>query len=820
MSTLRTLLAAISLGTAMLSTALPAAETNTFPFTIQTLNTNNNATDMSYLNERPAGKSGFVTAKDGHFIDGGGKRIRFLGTNLCFGAAFPAHSDADKVAQRLAKLGVNCVRLHHMDNQYAPRGIWDPNYKDKQHIDKDQLDKLDYLIAALKRNGIYVDLNLHVSREFSEADGFPDTDGLTKYDKGVDNFEPRMIALQKNYARDLLTHINPYTKTRYADEPCIAIIEINNENCLLDYCLNGTILTIPPYYHSELNRQWNKWLSAKYASTAKLRKAWYAGSESIGANMLTNSNFSGGKDHWVLEAPSPAKATMQVDNNGPEPGMKCLHAELTHEGVRPWDFQVHQIGLDLTEGKPYILKFWARANEPREVNINVRLDKDPWESVGLDASIELPTQWKHYEFYFTATKPEKNHCRVSFNFQNQIGEAWIAGVELRPGTGEILPGSQTLEASNIDLPGNSSIAPQRTDFLAFAAETERNYATQMRNFIKKTLGARSLVVDTQVTYGGMAGLYRESFMDFGDIHSYWQHPSFPHKPWDPVDWNIRNTPMVRALGQDTLTSMAMARLDGKPFTISEYNHAAPGDYTAECVPMLAAFAAQQDWDGIFLFDYHASADNWDRDRISGYFDIDSHPARIAFMPAAAAIFRRMDVTPALGSAVMTFPARQIPDEIRTNGKGIGKAWKALGFDSRDTMAARTSVLFTEKSDKATITRKFSSTPACVTWECNKGEEQKAAFIINSSASRGVIGFTSGRKIDLSGLTIQPSGDPDHFAAISVTALDGKPVEQSTHLLISAVGRVENTGMAWNEDRTSVGNKWRALTVKQPLKAGK
>lgn len=781
-----------------------------FPFPVQTLNANRDATDMSWMNERPAGKNGFVRVKGGHFVDGAGKRLRFLGVNLCFAAAFPEHADADKLAARLAKLGVNCVRLHHMDNTYPPSGIWDKAYPDKQHIDAGQLDKLDYLIAALKRHGIYVDINLHVSRQFSEADGFADTAGLTKYDKGVDNFEPRMIELQRNYARDLLTHLNPYTKTRYVDEPAVAIIEVNNENSLVGFCLDGTIFTIPDRYLAELRRQWNEWLKARYRTTAALRKAWEAGSEPIGDNILANSDFSAGTQHWTLEAPSPAKATMQVEDDGPQPGMKCLHAALTREGLRSWDFQVHQTGLDLVEGKPYVLRFWARANEPRRINVDVRLDRDPWTSAGLSKSVELPVTWKRYEFSFTATGTQKNHNRVSFNLQSTIGEAWIAGVELRRGSGGRLPESASVEAGNIDLPTNSFTAAQREDFLAFAAETERKYALGMRDFIKNTLGAKALVVDTQVTYGGMAGLYRESLLDFGDIHAYWQHPSFPRKPWDPTDWTITNTPMVRALGSDTLTRMAVCRLEGKPFTVSEYNHPAPSDYSAECVPMLAAFAALQDWDGIFLFDYHSSQGDWDRQRISGYFSIDSHPAKIAFLPVAAAMFRRADITPVNSTAVLEFPAKLIPHELRIHGASVSAAWQSLGFGARDTLTTRTSVRFTEMGGKPVLKRRSASDKPSVIWECEKGREKDAVFIINSAASRGVVGFAAGRRIELSGLAIEPRGEG--FAAITVIALDGKPLEKSAHLLISAVGRVENTGMVWNDARTSVGRNWGGAPV--------
>src|SRR5208283_3135369 len=114
-----------------------------------------------------------------------------------------------------------------MDNH----SIWgdSPNHLT---IDPKRLERLDYLIFQFKRNGIYVDINLHVSRWLGVAEGFVAQKQRPNYDKGLDNFEPRMIDLQKKYARDLLAHVNPYTDSRYAAEPAVAFVEINNENAL------------------------------------------------------------------------------------------------------------------------------------------------------------------------------------------------------------------------------------------------------------------------------------------------------------------------------------------------------------------------------------------------------------------------------------------------------------------------------------------------------------------------------------------------------------------------------------------------------------
>jgi len=735
--------------------------------------------------------------KGGHFVDGAGKRIRFLGVNLGYAGCFPEHADAERLAARLAKLGVNCVRLHSMDALYAPKGIWDPAFTDHQHIDAGQLDKLDYLIYQFKRRGIYANINLHVTRKFSEADGFPEADKLPKYDKGVDNFEPRMIALQKEYAKQLLTHKNPYTKSGYVDEPSVAMVEINNENSLVEDCLDGSVGDLPEYYLSQFREKWVSWLRAKYPSIEQLRASWQAGSEPIGDNILANSDLSSGTERWLLEAPSPAEAVMEVLDAGPQPGIKCLHAKLTRPGAQAWHFQVHQLRLNLVEGKPYTVRFWARSDQTRAVNLDVRLDKSPWRSVGLEQIIRFEPEWRKFEYSFYATQSEPDHTRLSFNLQNALGEVWIAGIELRRGGGGGLPDDSDLDKGNIPFPIVAHTRAQKTDFLDFAAETERAYARGMYEYVKKTLGSKSLVIDSQVCMGGIAGMYRESFMDYADDHRYWQHPYFPHKPWDSADWTILNTPMVKTPGDDSLTWMALHRVAGKPFVVSEYNHPAPNDFSAECVPMLASFAALQDWDGIFLFDYHMNGD-WMRDHIASYFPIDSHPAKIMFLPAAAAIFRRADVPPLGASVEMEFPIAMIPSELLRNGINVMAAWESLGVLKAEAISARTSVRFTTK-DKA-LHRTDSKSRSAASWK-------PSVYTINSPASRGLVGFSGGSAVELGGLTIEVMEKPDKFAAITVVSLDGKPIEGSEHLLISVVGKVENQEMGWNESRTSVGTNW-------------
>ncbi|MCD6416374.1 MAG: hypothetical protein J7M08_06725 [Planctomycetes bacterium] len=225
---------------------------------------------------RPAGAGGFVTVRDARFaLAESGEPIRFWGTNLCFAACFPPHDVAERMARRLATLGINCVRFHHMDSRGYPGGIWQgAGGGDFAHTDlhPEALERLDYLVAQLKKNGVYADLNLHVSRTFGPADGFPKAEvgqRVPDFGKGVDLFYPKCIEEQKRYARMLLGHRNRYTGNTYADEPAVAMVEISNEDGLLGQWFSGGLDNLPQEYNRELARQWNAWLRARHGSTGQ-----------------------------------------------------------------------------------------------------------------------------------------------------------------------------------------------------------------------------------------------------------------------------------------------------------------------------------------------------------------------------------------------------------------------------------------------------------------------------------------------------------------------------------------------------------------------
>ena len=778
-------------GAGVLLLALGAARgAELFPFVIPGLDAPaaDSVANMAALNDAPAGKDGFVRVGNGHFVVGRGKRLRFLATNFTFGNAFPDHDSAERLAARLASLGINCVRFHHMDAPWASDVIFAP---DKRALDPSQLERLDYFIAQLKRHGVYADLNLHVSRNYWEGEDFPDglandrerQQLLPHYGKGIDRLDAHMIRMQRDYARALLTHTNAFTGNAYAAEPAVALVEPNNENTLLELKVGA----LPDYYRREVLAQWNAWLRPRYGATEKLAAAWGAG-EPLGADVLPGN--------WSLQGPDYFDAKGGTDG-------------VTRVTVRKlpavsWHAQLHQMGLTLAEGRLYTLAFRARGTPPRKLSVDVRRSKDDWHNCGLDAKAALTADWKPFSFVFRAARVEPGAVRLGFLIgDGPVGEFELKDLALRAGGSFGVQGGETLEAATVGDGEGNAATERHTDWVRFLAQTERGYTEGLRTFVKKELGVRAPLIDTQASYGGLAGAYRESTSDYVDMHAYWQHPHFPHKAWDGADWTIPNTPMSAAKDGANFARLAAYRVAGLPFAVSEYDHPAPSHYSAEMFPMIASFAAVQDWDGFFQFDWGGDKPNGGK--IDGYFSLQQHPGKLAFLPIAAMMFRRSDVEPARGELALTIPAGEV-ETLAAGGLSMADAWEKAGAEPDDLLGRRMAISF-PAGGKLAATRTGEAGSA-VAWDAGAG-----LYTVDAAAVKAVVGRCAGKTTRLDGAEFDVAANERGFAVLALAAADAKPLAASRRLLLVAAGNVENTGMGWNAAHTTVGRNWgRAPTV--------
>ena len=793
-----------------------------FPFVLPWDDATPSVLSAADLNPAPLTTAHRIAVKNGHFFDTTGRRVRFLGTNITASANFSRPDDAAKFAARLHKLGFNCVRLHHMDAAWANPNVFGQD-RDNYALSNAQtsaqsLDLLDGTVAQLKKNGVYVNLNLHVARAPMKVDGFPDAEKLPEMGKVIAYFDPQFISMQKEYARQLLNHRNPYTGMKWADDPVVALVEINNEDSLVGEAWSGVLQNLPSRYRTTLSEGWNRFLKVRYTSTAELRRAWNAPVDVNNApNFLQNTRFAQGTDRWQLETQDKAEAkiaAVEVQNapqNGPTG--RAIRVEIAQKPDENWKVQLSQTGLNLKSDSLYTLGYWIRSDAPRRASNYFAFDQAPWTQIGGQKALSLSTQWQYVRIAFKTGTTLPDHSRLSFALGDATDAVEIADLHLSEGALALVPLAQKLENGTIDLAPAGGASPQQgRDWIEYLGALEAAYVATMRDTIRNECGFKGPIACSQLNYGGFAGVARESSSEWTDMHAYWQHPEFPGKAWDAKNWRIPNTPMLDDPNGGTLVGLVTARVEGKPFTVSEYNHSAPNDYASETVPTILSYAAMQDFDGVFLFDWNGDRDRWNENKIRGFFDMDSDPNKTVFLPLMARAFLSGALAPATSTTTLSVPqnapfelAAQTQDGGGSFWDNIPATWKSRGFLVSDALNSRVGMNVSNANGTLQLARggSRSGNPA-FNWSF---VGTSGHLMVNSPSVKALVGRVANRSWPLGALSVENASSSNGWMSLVVVARDGKAVEKSSSLVLSALNRAENANMSWNTGRTSVGDGW-------------
>ena len=173
-----------------------------------------------------------------------------------------------------------------------------------------------------------------------------------------------------------------------------------------------------------------------------------AAQDGSGPNVLTNSDFTHGAQSWRLEQIPPSAATLEILGQTASPsGLegRPVRINVTAIGAEKWQPQFFQTGLDLLEGEPYTLAFWARADSPRRISLNANVDTNDGHGIGLTVDgVTLTSDWRKYAYTFTPAKVIKDHCRITFLLGEMRGPVSLAGIALRRGKHTLTMGPDLL----------------------------------------------------------------------------------------------------------------------------------------------------------------------------------------------------------------------------------------------------------------------------------------------------------------------------------------------------------------------------------------
>jgi hypothetical protein len=347
--------------------------------------------------------------------------------------------------------------------------------------------------------------------------------------------------------------------------------------------------------------------------------------------------------------------------------------------------------------------------------------------------------------------------------------------------------------------------------LKFYMEIEDRYFQGMRSYLKDELGVKPLLLATSDHNHSLSGyplLNSASRLDVVDGHVYWQHPKYLEDATGRRNgFEIQNSPMVNDPLHSSVVDLSRSAFAGKPYTVSEVNHPFPSEYSAEGIPILTAYAALQDWDGLFWYTFeHVDPSQW-KTRASGHFEIRPDPVKMAEIAAGALMFLRGDVRPAKQTVTRSYSADQVKDSLRLATSE--RPYFTPGFPLSLPLIHGSRIGSLDGAPTAgwdTPAETLVSDTGELVWE-------KGLVTVETDRSQASIGFNQEHPKALRNLKVEVH---NRFSAVVLSSLDGAPITKSKKMLLVAGSVVANTGQQWNEKRTSLANWGATPTVIQPV----
>ena len=229
------------------------------------------------------------------------------------------------------------------------------------------------------------------------------------------------------------------------------------------------------------------------------------------------------------------------------------------------------------------------------------------------------------------------------------------------------------------------------DFEQFMVDSETRLYHELATFMREELGCHALFTSINHSWLTARGAMVRREFDYVDTHFYVDHPSFPGKRWSLPSYS-QNLNLVAA-GRIGGADFAFGRLWDRPYTITEFNYAAPGQYRGVGGILTGCLGAQQDWAGIWRFAYMHGRPPLNRPQKIGYFDTLRDPLNQAADRATVCLYLRGDLQPLQHRVLLTLDADCLSPSFRLLRHTLVPEW--LGMSS----LAQVGIAVTSKDDR-------------------------------------------------------------------------------------------------------------------------
>ncbi len=222
-----------------------------------------------FLPVEPIGQTDRIVIRNGKFVreNQPDRPLRFLACAvLAEGTLALPHAELDEFVREVRRNGYNMIRTHFLDSALM-EGATEP-----LQFNPRVLDRFDYLIAAMKKNGLYLNFDLMTSWiGYTPGQPQKNRDPLKSFKHKI-AFDPVVRENWRRGVEKILCRTNPYTGTRLIDDPVLAMAVGFNEQEFGFWERYDEALVAP---------HWRAFLSKRYGTIGNLRKAWGTAADSF-----------------------------------------------------------------------------------------------------------------------------------------------------------------------------------------------------------------------------------------------------------------------------------------------------------------------------------------------------------------------------------------------------------------------------------------------------------------------------------------------------------------------------------------------------------
>ena len=329
--------------------------------------------------------------------------------------------------------------------------------------------------------------------------------------------------------------------------------------------------------------------------------------------------------------------------------------------------------------------------------------------------------------------------------------------------------------------------------IAFVCDMERRLVMRQKAFLD-SIGCKALVTSNNTGGRDLAGMQRvaKDLYDYRDVHFYHDHSKVivaQNGTRPPLLYTQTNPYTDTFL---TMTCRAFERISGMPFAITEFDFPVPSSCRSAGTIMTAALASLQDWDGLWHFAYsHNLMFQHDGYGIPHHYNLATDPIGQMADRVFSSVFLRRDMKPLAPAWTMDLSGATAENHPR------GQEWSAVprnglpGWNWMDTVwRVRVGSSFGVPDGWMGMPREKAESPSgLLPLETFAPDPQFALHRVPADnphftlATSGTCAGSSGRHRDVvaaGALSFRIGRAPATVACVSV---DGKPIAQSTRLLV-------------------------------------